>query len=217
MIGHMPVPFPKDYPYPKPSPLAAPFTCSPELIAKLTQHLRETGLSERQAALACGIYPDTLLRWKREHPYLIPLLASASPPTPPSPAPPPNPPATPRPPGRPSRYSPALADSLCQLVRLHGLTDSRAGLHHGLPRNTIGYWKRVHPDFAVRLRQARAEFHQNRLASLPPLPEPPANAGWRYHARLLRRAFPSEYGGLRLYQRARKPSNPSHKSENPAP
>ncbi len=209
----MPVPFPKDYPFPKSSPLAAASAFSPELIARISHLVQVAGLTERRAAFAAGLYPETLRAWKREHPEIIPLLAGAPPASPPRRSKPS--PATPRPPGRPSLYSPQLADFLCELVRLHGLTDSRAALHHGLPRNTISYWKRVHPDFAARLRQARAEFHATRLANLPPLPEPPPNAGWRYHLHLLGRACPSEFGRRR--RSSPKPRISSHLSENPSP
>src|SRR5215213_10318638 len=72
----MPILLPKAFLLPR-SPLAMRVKYSPAHVAELCHHLQFGGLTERHAAWAIGLYPETLRLWKRDHPELAPLLAAA--------------------------------------------------------------------------------------------------------------------------------------------
>ncbi|HEV7401675.1 MAG TPA: hypothetical protein VGO11_02070 [Chthoniobacteraceae bacterium] len=71
----------------------------------------------------------------------------------------------------PAAYSAQLVDSICQIIRVDGVSDVRAGLLSGADAPSIHLWKKTQPRFAEHLQRARSEFQRARLAKIRELAE----------------------------------------------
>ena len=64
--------------------------------------------------------------------------------------------------GRPSKYSKAIAQRICDLVREgHAVTSAAEAV--GIPRSTVSDWRRQHSDFSDGIRGAELEFEEKLL------------------------------------------------------
>jgi hypothetical protein len=76
---------------------------------------------------------------------------------------------------RPAAYSDHLVESICEIIRVDGVSDVRAGLLAGADAPSIHLWKKTQPRFAEHLQRARSEFQRARLAKIREL----AESEWR--------------------------------------
>src|SRR3954467_3300295 len=136
---------------------------------------------------------------------------------PPTPAPAPEPPKTipfptpARPPGRPKILTDALIDEICTAIRIDGMSDTGAGDLAGVSRASISRWKQDDEDFQVALRQARAQFEQERLRMIRGACKRDGMPDWRAHGWLLQQSSPEKYG----YPGRRRPAPKPEKEEPP--
>lgn len=64
---------------------------------------------------------------------------------------------TPKKTGRPTKYSAALAEKVCDLIR-EGISERKIGKMPGMPdASTLRVWKSQHPEFQAQSARARAE------------------------------------------------------------
>lgn len=107
--------------------------------------------------------------------------------------------------GRPFKYSPELAERICELVRKLTFR-THAARKLGITRMTLRRWVRTRPDFAEKLAEAEAERRDWLLEQVAQ-----AGPGWRFFARLAAKMHPE----LRRPQssRRRRPAPPSHARE----
>jgi hypothetical protein len=191
---------PSPFPDPAPRPQRTRFSLA--LLEQICLQLRTRSISDSRAAIACGVYPETLRSWKRTHPEILGLLAAAGASRRPAPFPAhlTLPSANnletlqPRRRGRPSNFTPALADALSSLILQSGVSDTRAALLLGFDANAISRWKNADRNLAARLHQARLAYAEadraQREAALPP----PIPSNSREARRQLARMFPADYG-----------------------
>jgi hypothetical protein len=88
-------------------------------------------------------------------------------------------PCTPPPLESPAGYSDELVEAICDIIRVDGVSDVRAGLLAGTDAPSIHLWKRSQPRFTERLQRARSEFQRARLAKIRAIGEGDKTGDWR--------------------------------------
>jgi hypothetical protein len=87
--------------------------------------------------------------------------------------------------GRPQIDANDVLAQMCASIRMDGISEAEAALLAGMGNEELRAWKRGNPQSAMRLAQASAEFHGERLAEIRSATIGDGEVDWRALAWLL--------------------------------